>query len=71
MVRKRGAKLEICLIEGELRERANAEGWRSRHRGRRTDGQTRRVDAEGRMVELSLLSPLPLGLRRQTASFSS
>lgn len=37
----------------------------------RRGGLMRRVDAEGRRVELSLLSPLLLGLRRQTASFSS
>ena len=47
MVRKYGVELEICLIEGELGERADAEGRRSRHRGRRTDGRrgglTRRV----------------------------
>ena len=39
---KCGAKLEICLTEGELGERADAEGRRSRRRGR--------VDAEGRRV---------------------
>lgn len=62
-VRKCGVKLEICLIEGEPGKRADAEG-----RGAGIVGGARTVDAEGNAegwtVGLSLLSPLPLGLRR-------
>ena len=60
MVCKCGAKLEICLIEGQLGERAGAEGWRSRHRRRRTDS---RRGGLTRTVGLSLLSAFSIASR--------
>jgi hypothetical protein len=65
MVLKCGVKLEICLIEGELGERAER-----RVGGAGTVGGARTVDAEGGCGG-SLLSPLPLGLRRQTSHLLS
>jgi hypothetical protein len=44
------AKLEICLIEGELREQADTEGHGSRHCRRRTDAEGGHGGSDGQTV---------------------